>query len=314
MSKKTVYLLGILFTILIGSILYYYLCCQYSTDDNNTDIENSRIKANDNSTKSAFIIKDDQGNLNVELKGNFNFKESYFTILEPLSNTVNKGIIEVKNYILEDSLKTLQITGLYKSNENNNSAFPNLGLARANAVKNYFVSTGISSKNIDTYGKLNDEMIPDTERIYYGPVTFTVLTEDANDTSKMEAIQALGESIKANPLLLYFETGASSLNLTDEQRQKMADISRYIDKVDEAQIHVIGHTDNTGDAFSNTKLGQKRAKFIKRYLMGNAISESNIETTSKGQEEPITTNSTEEGRKQNRRVIVTIINQQTTEL
>ena len=308
MSKKTQYLLGILFTILIGSILYYYLCCKCCMASSNatSDTEKIVVEPIDNSTKLAFVLSDDQGNLNVELNDNFNFKESYFTILEPLSNSLNEAVVKVKNYMLEDSLKLLHVTGYYKSSESNNSAFPNLGLARANAVKNYFVSTGISSKNIDTYGELNDEMIPDNNKIYYGPLAFSMSTDDGLDTSRSEAIQALGEAIKADPLVLYFETGASTLNLTAEQREKVANISRYVDKVHEAKIHVIGHTDNTGDAFSNTKLGQKRAEFVKRYLMGNAISEGFIEATSKGQDEPIASNASEEGREQNRRVVVTI--------
>ena len=271
-----------------------------------SDTEKIVVEPIDNSTKLAFVLSDDQGNLNVELNDNFNFKESYFTILEPLSNSLNEAVVKVKNYMLEDSLKLLHVTGYYKSSESNNSAFPNLGLARANAVKNYFVSTGISSKNIDTYGELNDEMIPDNNKIYYGPLAFSMSTDDGLDTSRSEAIQALGEAIKADPLVLYFETGASTLNLTAEQREKVANISRYVDKVHEAKIHVIGHTDNTGDAFSNTKLGQKRAEFVKRYLMGNAISEGFIEATSKGQDEPIASNASEEGREQNRRVVVTI--------
>ena len=308
MSKKTQYLLGILFTIILGSILYYYNCsknCKANTD-NSVEVNSATLEPVDNSTKMAFIVKDDQGELQVEQKDHFNFKESYFTILEPLSNAVNDAVVQVKNYMLNDSLKILHITGYYKSDESNNSAFPNLGLARANAVKNYFVSTGISSANIDTYGAVNDDMIPDNNHIYYGPIAFTMSTHDGLDTARMEAINALGEAIKADPLVLYFESGATTLNLTAEQREKVANMSRYIDKIANAQIHVIGHTDNTGDAFSNSKLGQKRADFVKRYLMGNAISESQIETLSKGQDEPIASNATEEGRKQNRRVVVTI--------
>ena len=308
MSKKTQYLVGILFTILAGSILNYYLCCSGSESDLNifSDSNETVIEPIDNSTKTAFKVVDDEGDLNVELNGNFNFKESYFTILEPLSNNLNNAILKVKNYMVVDSSKALHITGYYKTSEINNSAYPNLGLARANAVKNYFVSTGISSKNIDTYGKEDNNMVSDNDKIYYGPVSFNVSTHDELDTSRMDTIQALGEAIKSDPLILYFETGASTLNLSAEQREKVANISRYIDKVPEAQIHIIGHTDNTGDAFSNTKLGLKRANFVKRYLMGNAISESQIETISKGPEEPIATNTTEAGRKQNRRVVVTI--------
>jgi len=307
MSKKTQYLIGILFTILVGSILYYYLCCNCSSGCCAAPITEEIVEEpRDNSTKGAFIVNSNQGNFNVELNENFNFKESSFNFMEPLSNDLNEAIVSVKNYMLQDSTNLMSITGYYKSDENNHSAFPNLGLARANAVKNYFVSTGVSSKNIDTYGELKNDIVPDNERIYYGPVGFSISNLDFSDTTRMDAIYQIGESIKENPLVLYFETGAATLSLTPEQRIKVANISKYIDKIHEAQIHVIGHTDNTGDAFSNEKLGQKRADFVKRYLMGNAINESSIEAISKGQTEPIASNATEEGREQNRRVVVTI--------
>ncbi|WP_250433471.1 OmpA family protein [Hanstruepera flava] len=309
MSKKTLYLLGILFTIVVGTILNYKLCnedCFFSSSNTeNSEIADEPI---DNSTKTPFVLQDNSGSLNVNINESLNFKASSFEILEPLSNDVNDGIIKIKNYMLEDSLKALHITGLYTGKEFNNSAFPNLGLARASAIKNYFVSTGIPAKRIDVYSEIDNSLIPDNTGVYYGPLKLSMSDIDDEHLAKQEAILALGEDIKNNPIVLYFDTASSSVELTPEQRIKFINISKYVDKADNAQIHIIGHTDNTGDAASNEKLGQKRADFIKRYFMGNAILESHIITSSKGQSEPIADNSTEEGRLQNRRVVITITN------
>jgi len=106
--------------------------------------------------------------------------------------------------------------------------------------------------------------------------------------------------------VLHFNTGQAAINLTAEQRQKIADISRYLDKVDGATCSVVGHTDNTGARATNIQLGQGRADFGKAYLVRNGIPDSKINASSKGPDEPIADNSTETGRAENRRTVITI--------
>ena len=195
--------------------------------------------------------------------------------------------------------------GFYKSDEKNSSAYPNLGLARANSVKNYLVLHGVPSKQIDTYGQLNDDIHPDDKATLFGPLKFGMLTLDTADTSAMEALEKACQSVRENPLVLHFKTGQAAIALTNEQRQKIADISHCVDKLG-VKVQVVGHTDNTGDAANNVILGQQRADFAKGYLIKNGILGGNIETSSKGQAEPIADNATDEGKAQNRRTVITI--------
>ena len=305
MSKKTSYILGILLTIILGTILYYYFCCAACCDKQKEPIKEVVEPKVIEATKNAFLISDADGDFNIEIQDNFNFKTSSFTILKPVSTSVDGGVEKLKEYLLANPLKTIDITGYYKSDEDNNSAYPNLGLARANAVKNYLVLHGISSKQIDTYGKLNNDIIPDDTKTLFGPLKFGVLTNDAADTSSLDALKKACDSVRAHPLVLYFKTGQAAINLTAAQRQKIADISHCVDKLG-VKVQVVGHTDNTGDASNNVVLGQQRADFAKGYLIKNGILESNIESSSKGQIDPIADNGTEEGRAKNRRTVVTI--------
>ena len=80
----------------------------------------------------------------------------------------------------------------------------------------------------------------------------------------------------------------------------------YVYKVDGASIMVTGHTDNQGSRDTNIKVGQERADFAKNYLIDNGISSSKISSTSLGPDQPIADNTTEEGRAENRRVVITI--------
>ncbi|AUC82860.1 OmpA family protein [Lacinutrix sp. Bg11-31] len=309
MSKKTSYLLGILLTIILGTILYYFFCCKPCLEASNkeAEIENSvaepEVKA---ATKNAFSIIDSKSSLKFDAKENFNFKGSAFSILEPVSEGLKGQLERLSKYIKDNPGKNIDITGHYTSEENNNSAFPNLGLARANAVKNYFVSHGISSKVINTFGKLDDDLVPDTSNIHFGPLSYTIKTRNANDTSEADELKELHDAMIANPLVLYFDTASASINLNAEQRDKVAKMVRYVDKTDNASIKTIGHTDNTGNRENNVRLGLDRAEFAKSYLVRNGISSSNINSSSKGPDEPIADNNTDEGKAKNRRVVVTL--------
>lgn len=308
MSKKTSYLLGILLTIIIGTILYWWLCCNccnsescdHKKGNENTIVEEPNVSK---TTLNPFSIKD--GNYTINSNDNFNFNDSNFKILKPVSEELKNSVLGLKTYFDKNPSKRISITGYYTSKEINNSAYPNLGLARANAVKNYFVSQGVSSKIIDTHGALKDNIVSDENKVFFGPINCELSTVSGDSTADDEALKTACEALKANPLVLYFNTGEAQINLTVEQRQKIASISRCVDKLG-VKAQVVGHTDNTGNAANNVILGQQRADFAKNYLIQNGILSSNIEATSKGPNEPIRDNDTEEGRAKNRRTVVTI--------
>jgi len=67
-------------------------------------------------------------------------------------------------------------------------------------------------------------------------------------------------------------------------------------------IEVSGHTDNTGDKTRKTELSNRRALAVKDYLVKNGIKEMRLKVKGFGMYRPIASNSTEEGRRKNRRV------------
>lgn len=73
-------------------------------------------------------------------------------------------------------------------------------------------------------------------------------------------------------------------------------------------IEVQGHTDKTGFAHTNHLLGERRAEAVKRYLnMNGGIPLHRLNTISYGGSKPLASNKTAEGRKQNRRVVLVVI-------
>ncbi|MEZ4703653.1 MAG: OmpA family protein [Bdellovibrionota bacterium] len=75
------------------------------------------------------------------------------------------------------------------------------------------------------------------------------------------------------------------------------------------KVEIAGHTDNTGDANVNLDLSQRRAESVKLYLVSKGIDAGKMEALGYGQDFPIASNQTEEGRTQNRRVEFKIVAQ-----
>ena len=306
MTKKTSYLLGIVLTIIIGTFLYQKYCCNCcckgetneAISDSTSVVNNSDISLNKfNLTGNEF---------NYQCTDNFKFMKNDFKTLLPISDSINLGISNLKAFFDKNPNQKLMITGYATSDEKNTSAYPNLGFARANDVKNYFISKGFPSSKFDTSGEIRDAWKMSSDTIL-GPIDYKLLDNKPTATTTEEVDwNVMKAKINATPLTLYFKTGETDIDLTKEQRQQVADLVHYLDNVSGAKISTVGHTDNVGDRTINTRLGLERADFARDYLVKNGVSKEKIETSSKGPDEPIADNKTTEGKAKNRRTVVTI--------
>lgn len=304
MRKKTIYLLGILATIIIGSYLYHKLCCS-TCDTGCCKKETSGVPgANSGAAVLPNLFSLKGNGIDYSSQGNFNFLKNDFKQLLPVADSVNLGIASLKT-VFDKGEQVLKITGFAKADEVNDSAFPNLGFARANDVKNYFVSKGISASKIEINGEVRDALNSKNDTLF-GPVSFEIMDKVKGETAKTEDWGALKTKINANPLILYFKTGQAQIDLSAEDRQKVADMQSYLDHVEDAKLNAVGHTDNVGSRDTNIRLGKERADFAKNYLAKNGISADKINSSSKGPDEPLTDNSSKEGQAKNRRTVVTI--------
>ena len=299
MNKKSAYLLGILLTILVGTVLYYYLCCTCSTCCNKTP-EVATSTTPTEVQKGIFALKGK--NIDYHCNNNFNFLNNNFKTILPVTDSIDIGIENLK-IVLAKKAQKINITGYCLASEKNKSAFENLGLARAVDIKNYFVSKGISAASITTNGVVKGNLNVDATTIY-GPIDFSI-SEISAKTPK-EDFTALKAKINANPLILYFNTGQTSIDFSVDDRKKVADMVHYLDNVAEAKISVTGFTDNVGKIETNIVLGKDRADFAKNYLVSNGIATNKINSESKGSEAPIAANETPNGRAKNRRTEVKI--------
>lgn len=301
MSKKALYLLGIAITIILGTFLYLKFCCNCSMKTPTAAAEKTPVASRD--TTSVRFILNGSG-INFRTGDNLKFLKNSASLLTPISDSVGIGIENLKRFLAANPKQKVIITGFAISDETNNSTFENLGLARANEVKNYFISKGLAANKFDTKGEIikNWKMIADT---LIGPVEYKFPALDTI-TAVSNEWNTLKEKINSDPLILHFNTNKASDNLSTVEKQKVTDILEYLKNVKDATVLIVGHSDNVGNRDANVVLGQKRAEFSKDYLVKNGIDPECITTESKGPDEPIGENTTAEGKANNRRTVITI--------
>jgi outer membrane protein OmpA-like peptidoglycan-associated protein len=72
-------------------------------------------------------------------------------------------------------------------------------------------------------------------------------------------------------------------------------------------IEVAGHTDSTGGAAYNQALSERRAQSVAAYLTSHGVKQQRLIVVGDGENDPVATNDTSEGRQRNRRVELTIV-------
>ena len=68
------------------------------------------------------------------------------------------------------------------------------------------------------------------------------------------------------------------------------------------RVSIVGHTDSTGSDSVNNPLSLERAHSVRDYLAARGVAATRIETSGRGEREPIADNNTDAGRAKNRRV------------
>ena len=101
-------------------------------------------------------------------------------------------------------------------------------------------------------------------------------------------------------LNILFETGKSAIQ--QESLPIIDQIYELLKSNSPLKVSVEGHTDNVGDAVSNKKLSDDRAKAIMDALIAKGIDKARLSAIGWGQEKPTADNRSEEGRAKNRRV------------
>lgn len=142
------------------------------------------------------------------------------------------------------------------------------------------------------------------------PEIFSVPTQSYQLT--ITEVAAMAQVISANELLdelnrngfvaLYINFDTGKADLKQDGVATVKEIAAMMKANPTLKLGVEGHTDNVGDAASNKKLSEARARSVTSAIVAAGVDAARLSATGFGQERPVADNRTEEGRAKNRRV------------
>lgn len=194
---------------------------------------------------------------------------------------------------LVKSGNVLQLAGLFSLSEANQTSEKDLGMARAKMVRVLFPD------------------IPDSM------ISLTSMENNGLVSADGNPIQALLAEIKVAEKTNVLGTKAKGIyiiNFPSNSAEKIANsqADQYLDdlattlKNSSKTVEVIGHTDNIGPDEVNYSMGLLRAESIRSALVARGIPVTRISVSSKGEEQPVGLNDTEENRAKNRRTEIVV--------
>ncbi|KGE14215.1 OmpA family protein [Sphingobacterium deserti] len=104
---------------------------------------------------------------------------------------------------------------------------------------------------------------------------------------------------------ILFDFNSSSLKAA--AKTNINKLVTTLNKEPNTEILVIGHTDNRGTLEVNQKISESRANAVKAYAVAQGLGGARIKTQGKNYSEPLTSNDTDAGRAENRRVEIVIV-------
>jgi OOP family OmpA-OmpF porin len=103
---------------------------------------------------------------------------------------------------------------------------------------------------------------------------------------------------------LTFSSG--SAQLTPRSREQVDTIATILRAYPQARIIVDGYTDDSGNEAANLSLSHTRARAVTDRLVKDGVASDRVHAQGFGSQKPVADNDTEEGRSQNRRVILEV--------
>lgn len=108
------------------------------------------------------------------------------------------------------------------------------------------------------------------------------------------------EYIQVSVKNVNFRSGSAELEPYELTR--LSPVLKALSNHENTRVHIEGHTDSDGTQIYNQQLSENRAKNVAFHLMDNGITRDRIETYGYGEDRPIASNTTPEGKRENRRV------------
>lgn len=289
MRKVLILGLGLLSSLLfILPGRYIYVCKIMNNCTPTPVVDNSRLSTLNLKDGNAVILQGyeqlafDQGSISPDLTLN------------------NQAFLDsLAAHLKANPTKKVTITGSFRNSEKGLTAgiFENLGLARANTLRDFLVERGIDVNRIT----LDHTLLADDNLTE--PAQFSLFDARPDDYDAED-----GDLVKAQFRFDNMTFSDANFEFNSDVFKPGTAFNVWADSVatffelnPDKSLNIIGHTDNLGTILYNQDLGLRRAQSAKAYFEGEGVKVS-IKTATRGEKSPIAPNTTDAGRQKNRRV------------
>jgi len=286
------FIIGLLCLFLWTSVARYIYVCKIKNQCQSTSVVDT---SNLNRVKNLGLS---DGNTTI-LEGYEHFIFSNKKITPELSIDNHDYLDGIAAYLKNNPDKNLKITGFFRPSEEGmqNGIYENLGLARANVVKDLLIQRGIDKERLFLdYNSATEDLST--------PLDFSLFSaipteSDATDGEKLTTARYSFDNMVFSDA--NFESSSAVFKPSQAFINWADSVKEYFERNPNQTLQIIGHTDKTGSDRFNKGLGAERAKAAKAYFQKQGV-EVEITTSSMGEKQPIATNRTKQGRQRNRRV------------
>jgi len=183
------------------------------------------------------------------------------------------------HYLADHAGTKLLLTGTYALDEKNLSAFPNLGLARAEALKTVLVEKGAPKEKILTKAFSSNSFFQSNGKLM-GGVYFTFSEQEAETQSPLKASNEQGTSVhEAVSKVFFYET--KHYVLKKENIPFLDSLMAYLRSDGSKKVVITGFSEQAEEKATSLKLAEMRAKVVRRYLVDSGIRRNQIEVKAK---------------------------------
>lgn len=215
--------------------------------------------------------------------------------VQPDAHPDNDRLLDdLATYLINNPQRQVKIYGQYLSSESDlkSGIFENIGLARANAIRQQLINRGIEE----------DRMALDYEQIsgedLGRPISFELSGDNKEDDTYKRVLFTFKDMTFSNA---NFAIDSEKFRPSGQFIVYADSLQTFLSENPSQSIRIIGHTDDDGNPGYNETLGRKRANSAKAFLRKMGI-KNKILISSKGESQPVAPNTTDANKQKNRRV------------
>lgn len=176
---------------------------------------------------------------------------------------------------------------------------------RTAVVGGALIALGLAASGCASHRFVRDQIEVVDGRVTQVEGTAGQALQRANDAHKLAEGKFLYQVVLSDDSVK-FPTDAAALS--PEAEQRLAQFAQRLQSENRnVYLEIQGYTDATGTPEHNDQLGEQRAEAVRRFLNRQGVALNRMATISYGQEQPVASNETAEGRAQNRRVTIVVL-------